>query len=129
MLLYADEDVDRAVILLLRDKHDIVVPREARTTGRTDAWHLSEAARAQRLVVTANHTDFRFLHRVLTTNSFFSHTESHAGILSVTRTPGALAWARSIDAFVRRTGDLAGRLFVWHPNEDEWIQDPWRPDE
>jgi hypothetical protein len=128
MDLYADEDVALEVVEHLRRGHDVLYPRDQSTTARSDAWHLHEASRQGRILVTANHTDYKFLHRVLTTNVLFEVMyESHAGILSVTERPDAAEWATAIDAFVR-SANVGGRLFIWHVRNDEWLQDQWRPE-
>lgn len=127
--LYADEDVALDVVEYLRREHDVSYPRDEATTARSDAWHLRQATRQSRIFVTVNHTDYKFLHRVLTTNVMFGVMEkSHAGILSVTQRPDPTAWTDAINTFIRSTPDVAGRLYVWHARDDEWLQDQWRPE-
>ena len=77
---------------------------------------------------TVNLHDYRFLHRVLTTSSVLrAEAAGHAGILSMVGTADPIAWARAIDELTSQGWNLAGRLIVWHGDENGWKEDAWRP--
>ncbi len=67
MRLYLDDDsVSRALIGLLRHAgHDVQTPADVNLSGADDVLHLSEAARADRVLLSRNHDDFRSLHTLV----------------------------------------------------------------
>lgn len=127
--LYADEDVSRQVVRLLEPSHDVLDPLKQGEAGHSDAWHLRAASLDQRILLTVNLHDYRFLHRVLVTYGVFSDSESHAGILSVVGTPDPQAWTNAIETLIGEESNLAGRLLVWHGELQGWREDAWRLDE
>ncbi len=130
MQLYVDEDVAREVALGLRDTHDVIYVPEGPNRAKSDAWHLQQASIALRVLVTVNHNDFKFLHRVWTSMRVFGVTHSrHAGIITATRRPNeASVWIGAINKLLQEEDTLGGRLLVWHAT-DGWREDDWRPDE
>jgi predicted nuclease of predicted toxin-antitoxin system len=67
MRLYLDDDsVSRALIGLLRNAgHDVQRPADVSLSGADDVLHLSEAARANRVLLSRNQDDFRNLHALV----------------------------------------------------------------
>jgi uncharacterized protein DUF5615 len=126
--LYADEDISKAIVDGLRAEHDIVFVTETKHREHSDAWHLMQATLEGRVLLTFNHTDYKFLHRVWTSAfNFDIDKRTHGGILTATRTVTAEAW---LPALQRVFGgrDLAGRLHLWHEKTDKWAEDAWRPE-
>ena len=130
MRIYTDEDVSDVVVAALRGEHDVVRAVDVGGSRRTDAWQLRRAATDNRILLTVNHTDFRFLHRVWTSIRMFGAvTDSHAGIVTTTRRPDPTEWVRAIGRLFDSGRPLGGRLFVWHHVTNDWLQDQWRPEE
>jgi hypothetical protein len=130
--LYLDENVPRAVCLGLQGDHDVYyVADHDDARSRSDAWHFRQASSGARTLITINHADFRFLHRVWTSLRFFGVVAgSHSGILTTTRSPRNTARLLSAMSDRLAIGDiLADRFLVWHSDRDEWREDPWRPDD
>ncbi len=126
--IYADEDVSRHVVDGLRQSHDVLWPSESGETGHSDLWHLQHALTENRVLVTVNHSDFRFLHRVVTSAYAFQGVPStHAGILSVAQRPQPVEWVSALNSLLSDDDELDGRLLVWHADRDEWLEDAWRP--
>src|SRR4051812_30856339 len=67
MNLYIDEDSSQTLLIkfLRRAGHDLIVPTEGRITGESDAVHLTRAIKQNRVLMTANHDDFRDLHELI----------------------------------------------------------------
>jgi len=131
MRLYVDEDVARVVAVSLTQTHDVFYVESSAARSRTDAWHLRQASIESRVLITLNHKDFRFLHRVWTSMRLFApiHTR-HGGILTATRAPKSQEpWLAALESMLTGDEDLAGRLLVWHPASNEWREDDWRPDD
>ena len=127
-LLYADEDVAQQIVLALRQFHDVKYPSEEGTTGYSDVWHLRNALRDGRILLTVNHSDYRFLHRVVTSAHVFDGLpETHTGILSVAQRPEPQEWASAIHSLLSLAEPISGRLLVWHPVRNAWLEDAWRP--
>jgi Domain of unknown function (DUF5615) len=80
MKLYLDDDcVDGLLLRLLRQAgHDVQLPSDAQTSGENDAVHLTSAARSKRVLLSANHDDFRELHELV-----YYTGGAHFGILIV----------------------------------------------
>jgi Domain of unknown function (DUF5615) len=80
MKLYLDDDsVDGLLLRLLRRAgHDVVLPQDIGMSGESDAVHLITAARSQRVLLSANHDDFRELHELV-----YYTGGAHSGILIV----------------------------------------------
>lgn len=129
MELYADENMPAAAVAALRIRHDVYYPQELGDKGGSDSWHLREAARLRRALVTVDYRDFRFIHRVLTTVWNFDVLEAaHNGILTVTHQPDFDEWLRAIEELVARRTEFSGRLFVWNTHTRNWDEDDWRPE-
>ena len=128
--LYVDEDVAVAVAHALQESHDVTYVNETADRRKTDAWHLRRASGDERILVTVNHNDFKFLHRVWTSMRVFGVTDSqHYGILTVTRTPKSPeGWVEAINAELTDRQSIAGQLLVWH-DKAGWREDEWRPDD
>jgi hypothetical protein len=80
MKLYLDDDsVDGLLLRLLRQAgHDVQLPRDVGMSGESDPVHLTAAARSKRVLLSANHDDFRELHELV-----YYTGGVHAGILIV----------------------------------------------
>lgn len=67
MKLYLDDDSvsGRLVILLRQAGHDVQLPSEAGTSGKTDPVHLRHAIHDGRICLTHNYGDFEDLHELL----------------------------------------------------------------
>ena len=113
----------------LRERgHDVLWPAESGNKGRSDTWQLREAQSEQRVFITGNQHDFRFIHRVLTTASVFDRApDRHAGILAATRTPSPAAFVDAIDTILAES-EITGRMWVWDQTRG-WRQDAWRPEQ
>ena len=98
--LYADEDISRVLVVLLRDLgHDIISVSELRRGGRADEQVLEDAIADNRVVVTHNRPHFSRLHR---------RQPNHTGIISCTRDDDPIALADRIHAVLVPSQDLAG---------------------
>jgi len=129
MKLYADEDIDRALVDALRQDHDVVFVSEGAHRTLSDAWHLMQARLEGRILLTFNHTDYRFLHRVWTSAfNFDIDARTHGGILTATRNLPAVTWLPPVRDVLSRYNDLYGRLLVWHDYKRDWVEDAWRPE-
>ena len=129
--LYLDEDVSAAVAAGLANRHDVVHVTASDYRGKSDAWHFRRAAEDARIIVTGNHHDFRFLHRIWVSLQFFAVvTDRHPGILSATHAPRrAQAWLDALLSRLDMPEDLSGKLLVWNAASSEWREDAWRPDD
>ena len=80
MKLYLDDDsVDGLPLRLLRQAgHDVDLPRDVGMSGESDPVQLTVAARARRVLFSANHDDFRELHELVHYTG-----GAHSGILIV----------------------------------------------
>src|SRR5690349_3754429 len=80
MNLYIDEDSSQTILLkfLRRAGHDLVMATEAKGIGRSDAVHLNRAIAQGRILLTANHDDFKELHDLIQTAK-----GRHAGIFVI----------------------------------------------
>lgn len=125
--LYVDEDLANLAPQLRQSGHNVRLAVEA-GAGLTDAWHLQQASVENRILVTFNDRDYRFLHRVLTTLWVFQAFRGrHAGILTSTRQLEATAWLPALNDVLARESELGGRMLTWHPSTSEWREDDWRP--
>ncbi len=130
-LLCVAEDLSREFVDLLAARgHDVVYAVDSATTGRTDAWHLQRASVEQRILITFNDRDYRFLHRLLTTLWVFQAFRGrHAGIVTATAQVEPSVWLPALDELLVGEQELTGRMIVWHPSRREWREDAWRPEE
>jgi predicted nuclease of predicted toxin-antitoxin system len=82
MRLYLDDDSASAVLvqILQQAGHDVLVPADLGLSGAADPVHLRHAIREQRVFLTHNYDDFRFLHELL-----LEGQGHHPGILVVRR--------------------------------------------
>jgi hypothetical protein len=80
MKLYLDDDsVDGLLLRLLRQAgHDIELPQDIGMSGESDPVHLTAAARSRRMLLSANHDDFRELHELV-----YYTGGAHSGVLIV----------------------------------------------
>lgn len=80
MKLYLDDDsADSLLLRLLRKAgHDVQLPQDIGMSGESDPVHLTAAARSQRVLLSANHDDFRELHELV-----YYTGGAHSGILIV----------------------------------------------
>jgi hypothetical protein len=80
MNLYLDDDSTDGLLLRLlrRAGHDIQVPQDIGMSGESDPVHLTVAARSRRVLLSANHDDFRELHELV-----YYTGGVHSGILIV----------------------------------------------
>jgi hypothetical protein len=80
MNLYLDDDIgsDLLALLLRRAGHDVLLPRDAGTSGSSDPRHLQFAIQRRRTFVTGNHQDFAELHDLVQEAG-----GQHSGILTV----------------------------------------------
>lgn len=67
MRIYIDDDTAHGVLaaLLRAAGHDVVVPTEVLMSGQDDPSHLTYAIRERRVFLSANHNDFRKLHKLI----------------------------------------------------------------
>jgi hypothetical protein len=109
--LYTDENVDRAIVVLLRAAgHNVLTAHEdGRANQRIpDPDVLARATHLGRAVVTGNRHDYHKLHR---------RNQTHAGIITFTDDHDRPALASRIDAAISPLPSLAGRLVkVVRPN-------------
>lgn len=109
--LYADENVDRKVVDLLRAAgHDVLTAVEDGRANQKipDPDVLARATQLGRAVLTNNRRHYHKLHRKY---------PSHAGIVTYTKDDDADALAARIDAAISPLPTLAGRLVkVVRPN-------------
>lgn len=82
MRVYLDDDSAERVLtdLLRRAGHDVQLPIDAGLAGAADAVHLTHSLRERRLLISRNHKDFQYLHRLVLQSG--GH---HPGILIVRR--------------------------------------------
>ena len=130
-LLDADEDQSRELVdLLNRNDHDVKYAVDIGARGRTDAWHLQQASIQNRILVTFNGSDFRYLHKLWTSlRTFEVMMRKHAGILTTPKQLEPGAWLPALDKLLTTDPDLSGKMFMWHPTKAEWREDAWRPEE
>jgi hypothetical protein len=118
-LCYVDEDVTEYLAPLLRPRgHDVLTTAEAGAKGFKDPRQLAFAARADRVLITANRADFVMLHEAWLRWSRDWEAENravHAGILIVPSGSGKLAdrLANELDRILVSDIDLRNRLFRW----------------
>jgi len=67
MLLYLDDDSNATILVKLLKKagHDVQIPIDAGIPGVKDPVHLTHAIRANRVLLTHNHDDFKRLHALI----------------------------------------------------------------
>lgn len=102
--LFADENVPYALVEALRVLgHDVLTAHEAGRANRAipDPDVLAYATTLGRAVLTGDRRDYHRLHAA-------SH--AHAGIITFTDDPDAVALAGRVHAAVTATPDLAGQL-------------------
>jgi hypothetical protein len=80
MRLYLDDDSASALLaaLLRQAGHDVQVPADAGTGGKSDPEHLAHAARQTRTLLSKNYRDFELLHDLV-----MAVQGHHPGILVV----------------------------------------------
>jgi hypothetical protein len=126
---YLDEDLANFVAPLRDYGHDVLDARQS-GANRTDAWHLQRASVEERLLVTFNERDFRYLHRLWTSLRAFAVLHSdHAGILTATAQLEPTTWLPALQRLIGAEPELTGRMLVWHAGKQEWREDAWRPEE
>ena len=130
MRLYIDEDVSREVVTALEDAHDVTYSAHAEHKSKTDAWHLQQASVEQRVLLTHNASDFRFLHRVWTTmRAIHAVASRHAGILATSGNVPTEQWIGALRVRLSGNEDFGGRLLIWDGANERWLEDKWRPDD
>jgi hypothetical protein len=67
MRLYLDDDcVGRLLLQLLRKAgHDVQLPADVGLAGKKDPYHLRQAIREKRVLLSRNYGDFEALHELL----------------------------------------------------------------
>jgi hypothetical protein len=67
MKLYLDDDVASKLLLrlLIQSGHDVEEPADAALSGSDDPIHLTHAIETDRVLLSANHDDFRLLQNLL----------------------------------------------------------------
>lgn len=125
---YLDEDLANFVAPLRDDGHDVLFAGQS-GAGRTDAWHVQRASVEQRVLVTVNERDFRYLHRLWTSLRAFAVLRTdHAGILTATAQLEPTAWLPALHELLVAEPELTRRMLVWHASKQEWREDAWRPE-
>jgi len=126
--LYLDEDLANFAQPLLDVGHRSVLARDV-GLGRTDAWHLATASRQQRILVTFNKNDYRYLHRLWTSLRIFGlFSRKHTGILTATAQLEPNVWVQAIDDLLQSGQPTQERMWLWYPSKEEWREDDWRPE-
>lgn len=126
--LYLDEDLANFT-QPLRDAGHTIVRADDVGPGRTDAWHLTTAAGQQRILVTFNDRDYRYLHRTWTTLRIFGlFSRKHSGILTATRQIEPAVWLPAIEELLQSGQPIPERMWTWHQAPKEWREDDWRPE-
>lgn len=125
--LYLDEHMGNFVDQLRAIGHDVLFGLEHGGQRRTDAWHFREAVEQDRILLTFDRGDFRWLHRLWTTlHTFHLVEKAHAGILAATRVVTPQDWLPELEPRLADPSSLVGRMFAWHPDTGSWYPDPWR---
>ena len=67
MRLYLDDDsADALLLALLRQAgHDVQIPADAGMAGKQDSVHLTHAASEDRVLLSRNYEDFKYLHDLI----------------------------------------------------------------
>jgi predicted nuclease of predicted toxin-antitoxin system len=80
MRLYLDDDsASWHLLRVLRQAgHDVESPRDVQLAGKPDPVHLTYCIRVHRVLISANHRDFEFLH-----NLVIASGGSHPGIFAI----------------------------------------------
>jgi hypothetical protein len=126
--LYLDEDLANFAQPLLDIGHRSALARDV-GPGRTDAWHLTTAAKQQRILVTFNERDYRYLHRLWTSLRIFGlFSRKHFGILTATKQLDPVTWVPAIHSLLETGQETQERMWIWHPTHEEWREDAWRPE-
>lgn len=126
--LYLDEDLTNFEPGLRAAGHQVRLASDA-GPGRTDVWHLNRAAHDQRILITFNYRDYRYLHRLWTSVwSLGIFSRLHGGIISATRQLDADVWIPTIDRLLREDANVRGRMLTWHEAAQSWREDDWRPE-
>src|SRR5438874_11380131 len=109
MRLYIDEDVSAEIANQLSSQHDVMYSAHSSAKHITDAWHLQFASVEQRVLLTHNASDFRFLHRVWASmRAFLAVHTRHAGILTTAGQVTPAAWIPALRDMLSAGDDLAG---------------------
>lgn len=126
--LYMDEDMANFAPGLREAGHTVQVGGEA-GPGRTDTWHLVQAGRLGRVLLTFNDRDYRFLHRLWTSLRIFGlFSRRHGGILCATAQLEPNVWIPELNALFDSEQPIEGRMLTWHEAQQEWREDKWRPE-
>lgn len=123
---YLDEDVAYPLTGLLRQNgHDAVYVRDLGTKARKDAYHVLEAFKDQRIIVTCNASDFRLLHDAWRRWGTPAGTPKHHGILCLTqRKPQDMA--RIIEDFLSSGLPIENECYFFD-KFGRWNHDPYTP--
>jgi hypothetical protein len=130
--LYVDENLADLISGLREARHDVVSAIEHGGPGRTDAWHFREALVERRIILTLDKKDFEYFHRLWTTLEILRIVEQgHAGILIAIETKGFAHpdWLPAVQEKLTTPEEVAGRMYRWHPVQERWIEDKWKPEE
>lgn len=67
MKIYLDDDSAGHLLvhLLRRAGHDVIIPADLGNSGEKDPTHFMDAIRADRILLTQNHDDFKLLHELV----------------------------------------------------------------
>ena len=126
--LYLDEDLANFVQPLRDGGHQVELARDV-GPGRTDAWHLTTASKRQRILITFNLRDYRYLHRLWTSLRIFGlFSSKHFGILTATGQLEPRTWVLTINDLLGTGQPTEERMWIWSPSRDQWSEDEWRPD-
>jgi predicted nuclease of predicted toxin-antitoxin system len=103
MRIYLDEDVaDPLLTKFLRNAgHDVLMPGDVGMLEKLDAVQLAYAIRQNRVLITANHEDFKNLHDLV-----LIATGHHPGVLAIRRDNDPTK-DMSLRAIVRAVGKVA----------------------
>ena len=128
---YAIEKQSRWFVCLVVSRgNNVVYAVDTGAKARTDAWHLQQATIQDRILVTFDERDFRYLHKLWTSlRTFEVMTRKHAGILTATKQLEPSAWLPTLEELLTTESDLAGRMLIWSPARAEWREHDWRPEE
>lgn len=108
--------------------HDVTHAIEVNNRRRADYFHLKYAVDTDRVLITANQSDFRFLHRLHKFLQSWNVLQTpHHGIFAsgVTRNLDEQAFAAAIHTLL---GSLpqppTNDMYTWHPRGG-WYKDGW----
>ncbi|MCI0777237.1 MAG: hypothetical protein J4N95_03570, partial [Chloroflexi bacterium] len=91
--------------------------------------HLTTASKRQRILITFNLRDYRYLHRLWTSLRIFGlFSRKHFGILTATGQLEPNAWVPAINDLLGTGQPAEERMWIWSPSRGQWSEDEWRPE-